>query len=275
MDDNRSEGACIISTKLVAVTNYNLRKISMMQIPEIIENRRNSYATPSDEDSFIVNLLRNGIEAILATQPAPSNGQVLDIGCGSQPFRGRLESLGYAYVSFDLEQNAEQSVDYLGAIDKFLSTQLCHAAPFDFILCTEVMEHVADWQTAFANFAQLLAPGGKLLITCPHFYRLHEEPYDFWRPTPYAIEHFANQAGLTVIRHEKAGTGWDVLGTLLAFSWTFPAHNRLSDRIVTKLVSLSRAWILKQLQRQFFQSCVQLNTVLYVANIALIEKPIQ
>jgi SAM-dependent methyltransferase len=245
----------------------------MMQMSEIVENRRNSYATPSTEDSFIVNLLRNGIETILATQPAPLNGRALDIGCGSQPFRDRLESLGYTYVSFDLEQNVEQSVDYLGAIDQPLPTQLCHAAPFDFILCTEVMEHVADWQTSFSNFAKLLAPGGKLLITCPHFYRLHEEPYDFWRPTPYAIEHFANQSGLTMIRHEKAGTGWDVLGTLLAFSWTFPAQNRLSDRIVTKLVSLSRAWIIRQLQQRSLQEHVQLNSTFYVANIVLLEKP--
>jgi hypothetical protein len=61
----------------------------MIQTLEIVENRRNSYATPSTEDSFIVNLLRNGIETILATQPAPLNGRALDIGCGSQPFRDR------------------------------------------------------------------------------------------------------------------------------------------------------------------------------------------
>jgi 2-polyprenyl-3-methyl-5-hydroxy-6-metoxy-1,4-benzoquinol methylase len=244
----------------------------MIQTLEIVENRRNSYATPSTEDSFIVNLLRNGIETILATQPAPLNGRALDIGCGSQPFRDRLESLGYTYVSFDLEQNVEQSVDYLGAINQSLPTQLCQAAPFDFILCTEVMEHVADWQTSFSNFAKLLAPGGKLLITCPHFYPLHEEPYDFWRPTPYEIEQFADQVGLTLLQHQKAGTAWDVLGTLLAFSWTFPTSTRWRDRLITKLVSLSRIWILKQLQTQFFQTHVKLNSPFYVANIALIQK---
>ena len=41
-----------------------------------------------------------------------------------------------------------------------------------------------------SNVAALLAPGGRVLLTVPHVYRLHEEPYDFWRPTLHAIHYF-------------------------------------------------------------------------------------
>jgi hypothetical protein len=36
------------------------------------------------------------------------------------------------------------------------------------------MEHVADWDAAFKNFNLLLKDGGKLLLTAPFFFRLHE-----------------------------------------------------------------------------------------------------
>ena len=54
------------------------------------------------------------------------------------------------------------------------------------------------------------------MITCPHMYPLHEEPYDFWRPTPYTFRHFGRKYGLNVIHEESVGTGWDVIGTIIA-----------------------------------------------------------
>ena len=52
-------------------------------------------------------------------------------------------------------------------------------------------------------------------MTCPMFYPLHEEPYDFWRPTLHALDYFARRAGLRVVERQGAGDAWDILGTLL------------------------------------------------------------
>src|SRR5947209_20546412 len=62
----------------------------------------------------------------------------------------------------------------------------------------------------------LLAVGGKLVMTSPHFYYLHEEPYDFFRPTTHAFAHFAARHGLRVMEMKQLGDAWDVAGTLLA-----------------------------------------------------------
>jgi SAM-dependent methyltransferase len=40
-------------------------------------------------------------------------------------------------------------------------------ATFDLVLCTEVIEHLGDRQTAFRHLSSMVAPGGYLLITCP------------------------------------------------------------------------------------------------------------
>jgi len=40
-------------------------------------------------------------------------------------------------------------------------------ASFDLILCTEVLEHIADWREAIASMARLLRPGGVLVLSTP------------------------------------------------------------------------------------------------------------
>src|SRR5207247_641957 len=148
------------------------------------------YVPAGPIEQFIVPLLRQRIEAAFQTDLPPAPRTVLDVGCGRQPFRHLLEGPGSRYVGMDVTQTPEGSVDIIAAIDAPLPLVTTALAPFDFILCTEVLEHVADWTTAFANFAALLRPRGRLLLTCPHFYLLHEEPYDFWRPTLHAIAHY-------------------------------------------------------------------------------------
>ncbi len=236
--------------------------------------QRHDYESVGPKEQFIVPLLRWHIEQVLSTYGKPSSlsSRALDVGCGLQPFRKNLEALGYFYRSIDAQQNSEGSVDVVCEIDQPLPSEIFNYGSFDFILCTEVMEHVAEWDVAFHNFAQLLAPGGRLFITCPHFYRLHEEPYDFWRATPYAFHYFGKKFGLKILHQVQAGDAWDVLGTLLANSYSLQASPNLRDRILNKLVSYCRNFLFQLLVSRRLQSSVQLNGSLYLANIVVLEK---
>ncbi|WOK05582.1 class I SAM-dependent methyltransferase [Imperialibacter roseus] len=157
-------------------------------------------------------------------EPVDNGRQVLDAGCGEQPFRQLIEKKGMVYNSLDVAQNRSRNVDYLAAIDKPLPDEV-PLNQFDVILCTEVLEHVANWEQAFENFQKLLRPGGVMIITTPFFYFLHEEPFDYWRPTPFALEHFAQRHSLRVSDVQKLGTGWDVLGTFLEVSFMERTQN--------------------------------------------------
>jgi len=57
----------------------------------------------------------------------------------------------------------------------------------DGVICSEVLEHVPNYQAALDEFARVLRPGGKLLITSPFVFPLHGPP-DFWRFTPEAFQ---------------------------------------------------------------------------------------
>lgn len=237
-------------------------------------DRRAEYGLAPPQDRFVVQLLKQHIDEVLSkyANSSSSHRRVLDIGCGRQPFRKKLESLGYTYVSADVHQNPEKTVDIICEIDRSLPPELTEHGGFEFILCTEVMEHVVDWDTSFSNFAKLLAPGGRLFITCPHVYQLHEVPYDFWRPTPYVLQYFGNKYGIKVIHQVNAGDAWDILGTLLANFYTLPVSRKLSDRILNRLVSHFQKWILELLLSGDIQKSVSVNGSFYQVNIILFEK---
>jgi SAM-dependent methyltransferase len=238
------------------------------------KQRRATYQPNSLPEEFIVPLLNFWIQKILDEYGEAKNAgsRVLDIGCGGQPFRQKLESLGYYYVSLDLQQNSEYSVDYIGKIDENLPKSLLQENSFNLLFCTEVMEHVADWNVAFSNFSQLLAEEGLLLITCPHFYFLHEQPNDFWRPTPYALKYYGERYNLEILYQVNVGDAWDILGTLLATCSSRPATNKLSDRIVSNLIFKGHRWLLRNLQNRNLQSSVIVNSPFYLSNLIIYKK---
>ena len=235
--------------------------------------RRADYDTPGIPDRFIVLLLRDRIGSALRTYRvgAPGAARALDVGCGAQPFRAEMEGLGYVYHGLDVVQNTAGTVDWLAAIDQPLPEAVVGAGRFDLILATEVLEHVADWLSAFDNLARLLAPGGKLLVTCPHVYPLHEEPFDFWRATPHALRLFAGRAGLRMVHHERAGDAWDVLGTLLGHSPVVPASDRTSHWVAARVAELARQVLVWLAMRPRLRRGVVVRTKFYLANIAVFE----
>jgi SAM-dependent methyltransferase len=245
----------------------------MNSLPRPLVKERVNYDPAGPQEQFIVPLLRWHIEQVLANYAAlpPLGARVLDVGCGRQPFRKTLESLGYSFTGIDVQQNPENTVDVICAIDESLPEGLVSRGPFHFVLCTEVMEHVADWDRAFNNLAALMEQGGRLLITCPYFYPLHEEPYDFWRPTLHALRYFGSRAGFRRLHEEAAGGGWDVLGTLLAECRPYSASNSLVDRGITKLVSLSRRGLFNLLCNGRLQRMVRMRSSLYLSNIIVLE----
>lgn len=222
----------------------------------------------------MVRLLADRVDRALRTLAAGAVSQrVLDVGCGEQPLRATLESLGYAYYSLDVEQNRRHTVDVVAKIDEPFESQVDRLGLFDLVVCTEVLEHVADWSTAFSNIRSLLVPGGRALVSCPHVYPLHEAPFDFWRPTPFAIRHFAGKAGLSVVAEESAGDGLDVLGTVLACAEPVARSGGLTGRLAAAASNVGRKAAFVLLRSTAFRRLVAVRGMLYLSNIAILERP--
>jgi SAM-dependent methyltransferase len=252
--------------------HFTDRTLDVPQRP--ILHERPDYKPAYAHEEFMVPVLRECIERALATYAASAaaGARVLDVGCGRQPFRKTLEAMGYEYDSTDAQQSEENSVRFVCAIDESLPQELLERGPFQFICCTEVMEHVADWDKAFGNFARLLAPGGRILITCPHFFPLHEEPYDFWRPTLHSLGYFAHRVGFRTCFEQKAGDGWDLIGTALAAGKPQACQDGVLAAVLTWMVDISRKGLWVILRLRFIQKFVSIRT-LYISNVVVYEQP--
>lgn len=218
----------------------------------------------------MVPLLASAITRQIERSKAPG-GNCLDVGCGGQPLRTQLIAAGFQYSSFDVQQNQAGTVEHIGAIDAPLPASLADRR-FDFIVCTEVLEHVADWPAAFANLVRLLNPGGRVLITCPHIWVPHEEPHDFFRPTSWGIAAHAERAGLKAIEITRLGDGYDVLGTVLAATRLRAPRGRPWMWLIAGPIALLRKLALLMLGQRWMKGAVELRTGLYLNTVALLEK---
>lgn len=246
-----------------------------MMRPELLERTRYEPNVPVED--FMVPLLRRRLDEILEALPYASPGfKVLDVGCGGQPFRRAIEEKRLSYVSVDA-QDPRGIVDVVAEIDGELPRALFELGPFDFIMCTEVLEHVADWDAAFRNLSALLRDGGRLVVTCPHFYILHEEPYDFWRPTIHALRASGIRHGLQAVSLEALGSAWDVLGTLLGANYKGARAVRpsLTNRVLARVIDVCTGLLHRMLKKGWLQARVSWENKsypVYLSNVAVFSK---
>ena len=112
---------------------------------------------------------------------------------------------------------------------------------YDTVLCSEVLEHVADPAAALAEIRRVLKPGGQLVLTVPFLGRLHEEPHDYYRFTRHGLRTLLEAATLKVDNIEPTGSVASFLGhqvsTILVFgTWHIPVVKWLAFALNTGLV---------------------------------------
>lgn len=251
---------------------------TLMESARKTSNERQEYAPAHPVETFMVSELRGWILPRLgeALAESPEEARVLDVGCGSQPFRRTIESQGGLYTSLDVSQNPKNNVDHIGQIDAELPGSLLSCGGFDILLCTEVLEHVADWGKAFENLFRLGGKGCRLIVTCPFFYPLHAEPYDYWRPTEHSLRYFAEGAGFVTQSIEKGGDLWSVLGTVFGNHFALPKDRKFRSRLASRAANLILKYGFRILRSGWLQRhCISVPTSLnrlYLTNLAVFVK---
>jgi SAM-dependent methyltransferase len=128
-------------------------------------------------------------------------GRVLDYGCGNKPHAASLPNAA-TLVGVDIEQSSESRVDVLIEPGERLPFG---EGWFDAALCTEVLEHVEDPWRLLEEIGRVVRPGGKLIVSAPFVWPLHEEPRDFMRFSPHGLTYLLERAGFEVEVVTRAG----------------------------------------------------------------------
>lgn len=115
-------------------------------------------------------------------------GNVLDIGCGQSPYRFLLDESKTRYFGVDIVD--ADKFDYENSdVTPFNGKDIpFENDKFDAVICTEVLEHVEDYQYLIDEMYRVMKPGAKGIVTIPWSARYHYIPYDFFRYTPSSLK---------------------------------------------------------------------------------------
>lgn len=126
-------------------------------------------------------------------------GDVLDYGCGTQPYKTLIEESGGVYHGFDRNVFPGR-IEGVGNVGSGVPNVL-----FDTVVCTQVIQYVDDAPWLLRQISSRLKTGGVLLLTGPGNWP-EVEPDDIVRYTRSGIEHYLTVGGWEdVVVHNRHG----------------------------------------------------------------------
>ena len=189
----------------------------------------------------------------------PAGGRILDAGAGTQPYRRYCEHLEYVSQDFGAydgrgDQTGMQTGTFVyGKLDHVCDI-LAIPEPdesFDAILCSEVLEHIPDPARAFGEFARLLRPGGRLIVTSPFCSATHFAPYHFSTGfSRYYYEHHLSLLGFRILSLTPNGDFYSYLAQeLRRLPLLAGSYNQRRIGLVSKVAIVALLGALAKLNR--------------------------
>lgn len=148
-----------------------------------------------------------------------SGSKVLDAGAGPCPYKYMFAHCDYEATDFVDPHKILDFTCSLDAIPKKNNT-------YEAILSTEVLEHVEYPQKVINESHRVLKKGGKLFLTTPQQYMLHQKPYNFYYFTRYGLESLLKNAGFTSYTIRPMGGYFWTLGDLIKFNDVLKQYKR-------------------------------------------------
>lgn len=137
---------------------------------------------------------------------------VLDVGAGSDQYRKVFSNNQYLTVDIGMEQESNKGINIAADI---LNLPLGDSS-IDYMLCVEVLEHIADGNLLLKELNRAIKNDGRLLITTPLCIGEHLPPYDYYRYTQHSLKGMLEANGFNVLSMEKRGGYFTLLGYLTA-----------------------------------------------------------
>lgn len=153
------------------------------------------------------------LEAVRALAESVEPGaRVADVGAGDAPYRELFAHTDY--VTFDWEHSVHEGGRNADVQARAESIPV-EDGSFDAVVLTQVLEHISDPSAALSEAFRVLAPGGRICVTVPLVWELHETPHDYWRYTPYSLSALLGRAGFESIDVQARNDCFTTLAQLM------------------------------------------------------------
>ena len=142
-------------------------------------------------------------------------GRLIDIGCGTKPYKEMLAPFVTEHLGLDCENpfNLLAEVDLVGTAYEIPADD----ESFDSALSTAALEHLAEPDLALAECYRILKRGGIAVYTVPFIWHLHAEPWDFYRFSKYGLKHIFEKARFEIVEIKPMAGFWATSATMLCY----------------------------------------------------------
>lgn len=148
-------------------------------------------------------------------------GKVYDLGCGESPYKNWILRYANEYLGVDWNGSFHNiNADIIADLNQPIEISDNVA---DTVISISVLEHLREPKNMISEAFRILKNNGYFILQVPWQWRVHEEPYDFYRFTPYGLKYLVESAGFSIIQF-KAQTGF--------FSTIFLKFNYFSLRFI-------------------------------------------
>ncbi len=155
--------------------------------------------------------------AEVAAQMAPGTS-VLDLGAGDAPYRELFKHTRYLTTDWVQSDHPGARVADVVAPADALPVE---DDSFALVLCTQVLEHVPEPSAVLAECFRVLEPGGRLALTVPLLWELHELPHDYYRYTEPGLRYLLGKAGFVDATVTPRSDSFSAIAQLLTnLGWT-------------------------------------------------------
>jgi SAM-dependent methyltransferase len=195
---------------------FKLRRVRVEKSAQtLVEKEIHARLFPKPGDPLYLHLA----DLLLAVRKAATSESitVLDYGAGLAPYRRLFPNSHYrtadvgssttfcdGLIGTPARNEAFAIPDYIILPDGSISEK---KHTFDYILSTQVLEHVPNPEVHLSECFRLLRPGGKLFLTTHGSYEDHGSPYDYRRWTAEGLKYDLQKTGFEILRIEKLTTG--------------------------------------------------------------------
>jgi len=152
----------------------------------VFRSRNLSKIIPNETDQEHLRVIRASVTSFLARcglAYGSRSARLLDVA--PQDHEGARSHFPNVVIVETIDINPDSGATYVGDITKL--NECLVADGYDFVVCTEVLEHTLNPFAAIAEIQRILKPSGLLMLTVPFNFRIHGPLPDCWRFTEHGL----------------------------------------------------------------------------------------
>lgn len=136
----------------------------------------------------------------------------IDFGCGSMPYARFFTERGVKYIGADFDDSGDVRISSKGKLP-------AKTGSADIVLSFQVLEHVRDLDTYFAEARRVLKPNGRMILSTHGTWLYHPHPEDHRRWTRQGLTHDIESRGFKVLewRAVVGPLAWTTVFRLIGF----------------------------------------------------------